>query len=125
MANETYNVDDTFGLSPAVGAYVHESRRGSTVKRFEVTDEEGEIVDHRAGAYREMDVQISGQGDANFAAVTVGDFSEGSVKAIEAEGSETNDGEYRTFEMVGKGYENLDDGGGDGDGGGGGGGGSE
>ena len=52
-------------------------------------------------------MQISGQGDANFAAVTVGAFTEGTVKATEAEGSETNDGEYRTFEMVGKGYENL------------------
>ncbi len=103
----TYDVDDTFGLSAATGAYVHESRRSRSVKRFEVTDEEGEVVKHRMGAYSEDDVTISGQGDANFAAVTVGSFSEGSVKALEAEGSETNEGEYRTFEMVGKAYVNL------------------
>lgn len=107
MANETYDVDDTFGLSAAAGAYVHESRRSKSVKRFEVLDEAGEVVKHRMGAFSEDDVSISGQGDANFAAVTVGAFAEGTVKALEAEGSETNDGEYRTFEMTGKAYVNL------------------
>lgn len=103
----TYDVDDTFGLSPASGAYVHESRRSGSAKRFEVTDEAGEVVKHRLAAMKEEDVTISGQGDANFAAVTVGAFTEGTVKALEAEGSETNDGEYRTFEMVGKAYTDL------------------
>ncbi len=107
MANETYDVDDTFGLSPAAGAYVHESRRSSTAQRFEVLDEAGEVVKHRPAAYSEKDVTISGQGDANFAAVTVGAFTAGTVKALEAEAAETNDGEYRTFEMVGKAYVNF------------------
>lgn len=103
----TYDVDDTFGLSPAAGSYVYESRKSGKVKRFEVLDEEGEIVDHRAGKYSEDDVTISGRGDANFAAVTVGAFTPGAVKATEAEGSETNEGEYREFEMVGKAYTNF------------------
>lgn len=108
-----YDVTDTFGLSPAAGAYVSESRRSGSAQRYEVLDEEGEIVHHRPGAFREDDVTITGQGDANFAAVTVGNFTEGSVKAIEAEGSETDDGDYRTFEMVGKAYTNFGGGGGD------------
>ena len=112
----TYDVEDTFGLSPAAGAVVNESRIAGKVARYEVPDEAGEIILHRAGKFREDDVTISGKGDANFAAVTIGDFTAGSVKALEAEGSETSEGEYRTFEMTGKAYENLGGGGGGGEG---------
>lgn len=103
----TYDVDDTFDLSPAAGAVVNESRRSGKVARYEVPDEHGEIILHRPGKFREDDVNISGKGDANFAAVTIGDFTAGAVKCLEAEGSETSEGEYREFEMVGKAYVNL------------------
>ncbi|HRQ87679.1 MAG TPA: hypothetical protein PLA50_02710 [Bacteroidia bacterium] len=109
----TYDVEDTFGLTPAAGAVVNESRRSGKVQRFEVPNEEGEIIKHRPAKYREDDITISGKGDANFAAVTVGGFTPNTVKAIEAEGTETNEGEYREFEMVGKAYVNLGGGGGD------------
>lgn len=111
----TYDVDDTFGLTPSVGAHVSESRRSGKVQRYEVRNNKGEIVMQRAGKVREDDVTISGKGDANFAAVTIGSFTEGTVKAIEAEGTETNEGEYREFEMVGKAYVNLGGGGGGGE----------
>lgn len=100
-------VVDTFGLSPAAGAFVNESRRSRGIGKAIVRNEVGEIVKLRGKKVIEETVTIRGKGSANFAAVVVGEIEIDTVKATEAESTEFWDGEYPDFEMVGMTYRNV------------------
>lgn len=96
------NVTDTFGATTPTGGYTNESSQDGTVEKFSVLDEDGVKKKLRVGKHTVLDVQISGKGGADYSVIAAGDFTEDAFKALSAETTEYNTGEYIDFAITGK-----------------------
>lgn len=100
------NITDTFGATAPAGGYVNESEKDCSVEKFHVVNEIGERVKLRSGKMVTCNVTISGKGAADYGVVACGDFTLDAFKAVSAETTEHNTGEYIDFTINGKSYHN-------------------
>jgi hypothetical protein len=96
------NIASTFGATTPAGGYTNESSRESSLEKAFVLDEDGVKVKLRPKNLVTAQVSISGKGSADYSAVTAGDFTAGAFKALSAETTEYNDGEYIDFSISGQ-----------------------
>lgn len=103
-------ISSTFGLSAPSGATVQKSsrkRRGTLAKiTGTVSGRHGVTIAAEMEKGVEVDVTLSGKGAANFAAVTPGEITVGTVKLIGAKQGQNN-ADFPDFEYTGKTYDNL------------------
>lgn len=114
----TAHVTDTFGATAPIGGFANESSSESSVEKYQVLDASGKKVRLRTGKHIVSDVTLSGKGGADYSAVTAGAFSAGVFKAVSAETTEYNTGEYCDFTISGKVHDTVEEDSGGGGGGG-------
>jgi hypothetical protein len=95
------------GLAAPTVGYVHESTRKEKIDEKSVRNNLGVTVISEGDLLIEIDVNQRGKGDAQFADVTAGAFTAGTVKLIEAEQDEKAD-DFPDFNRVGKTFDTLE-----------------
>lgn len=103
----TAHILDNFGATTPTGGYVNESSHDDTVKKYQVLDESGVKQRLRAGKHIETEVSISGKGGADYSVIAPGAFTEDAFKALTAETTEYEEGEYCDFAVSGKIHSNV------------------
>lgn len=103
----TAHITETFGATTPAGGYTNESSHDDTIKKYEVIDESGVKQRLRGGKHIESEVNISGKGGADYSVIAPGAFSEGAFKALSAETTEYEEGEYCDFALSGKIHSNV------------------
>lgn len=98
----TCNISATFGATTPTGGFTNESSRGGSVEKAQVLDEDGDKVKLRAKKLLTYAVSISGKGSADYSVIAPGDFTVDTFKALTAETTEYNDGEYIDFSIGGE-----------------------
>jgi hypothetical protein len=96
------NIASTFGATTPTGGYTNEASRESGIEKAFVLDEDGVKVKLRGKKLITRQVSISGKGAADYSVVASGDFTSGTFKALSAETTEYNDGEYIDFSISGQ-----------------------
>ncbi len=103
-------IQNTFGLTAPSGATVQKSsrkRKGSLVKLTgTVSTRHGVTIAAEMEKGVEVDVELSGKGAVNFAAVTPGEITVDTVKLVGAKQDQSN-AEFPDFTYTGKTYANL------------------
>lgn len=103
----TAHITETFGATAPTGGYTNESSGEGSVEKYQVLSESGVKVRLRGGKHIITDVSISGKGGADYAVVSPGAFTVGAFKALSAETTEHESGEYCDFAITGKMHSNV------------------
>lgn len=98
----TAHITETFGAVTPTGGYTNESSGEGSIEKYSVLDESGVKQRLRGGIHIVTDVSISGKGPADYTVIAPGAFSAATFKAISAENTEYNTGEYPDFAVTGK-----------------------
>lgn len=101
------HITETFGATTPTGGFTNESNHDDSVKKYEVLNESGVKKRLRTGKHIESDVSISGKGGADYSVIAAGAFTEGAFKALSAETTEYEEGEYCDFAISGKIHSNV------------------
>lgn len=102
----TFSIQNITDLTEPTGGYINEADVDSSIDVAEVRDEAGNIVIAKPKKLITETQTIKGKGDPALAGVTAGGFTEGTVKIIEAKGTETNE-DFPDFEITGRVYRTL------------------
>lgn len=101
------HITETFGATTPTGGYTNESKHDDKIKKYEVYDESGVKQRLRGGKHIESGVDINGKGGADYSVIAPGAFTEGAFKAMSAETTEYNEGEYCDFAVAGEINDNV------------------
>ncbi len=96
------HITDTFGATTPTGGYTNESSHDGSIKKYEVLDESGVKQRLRGGKHIVDAVSISGKGGADYSVIAAGAITEGAFKAMSAETTEYEEGEYCDFAIEGE-----------------------
>lgn len=104
----TAHITETFGATTPTGGYTNESSGEGSIQKYQVLSESGVKVRLRGGIHVVTDVQISGKGGADYSVIAPGAFTGGAFKALSAETTEFETGEYCDFAVSGKMHDTVD-----------------
>ena len=96
------NITDTFGATTPTGGFTNESSDDGSIQKYQVLDEDGDKVRLRGGKHIVTSVNSSGKGSADYSVIAPGDFTKDAFKALSAETTEHNTGEYIDFTVTGE-----------------------